>query len=88
MQKLKKIPKFGTEKQEREFWQKADSTKYVDWSKAEHWVFPNLKLSSVPITMRLPQSWVDRAKLEANRRSMAYQTLIKQTIYEGMRSWE
>lgn len=45
MRKLKKIPKFKSEKEEREFWWKTDSTEYVDWSKAEKWVFPNLKLT-------------------------------------------
>ncbi|KKP47205.1 MAG: hypothetical protein UR39_C0005G0018 [Candidatus Woesebacteria bacterium GW2011_GWA1_33_30] len=44
--KLKKIPKFKTEKEERLFWLKVDSTEYVDWSKAERWKFPNLKLTS------------------------------------------
>ena len=33
--KLKPIPKFKSEKEEREFWQKADSVEYLDWSKAE-----------------------------------------------------
>ncbi|MBL7036832.1 hypothetical protein ISR94_03230 [Candidatus Microgenomates bacterium] len=38
------MPKFKTEKEERLFWQRVDSTGYVDWSKAEKWKFPNLKL--------------------------------------------
>ena len=29
--KLKKIPYFKSEKEEREFWQTHDSTEYVDW---------------------------------------------------------
>jgi len=54
MKKLKKIPKFKTEQEEREFWQNVDSTEYVDYSKGlEHWNFPNLKLSTKPITIRL-----------------------------------
>lgn len=52
---LKKIPEFKSEKQEREFWQTHDSTKYVDWSKAEKANFPNLKLTSKPIIVRLSQ---------------------------------
>ncbi|AKM83267.1 MAG: hypothetical protein UR17_C0001G0477 [Candidatus Woesebacteria bacterium GW2011_GWF1_31_35] len=48
MKKLKRIPKFITEKEEGLFWQKADSTEYIDWSKAEKWVFPNLKLTPKP----------------------------------------
>lgn len=45
--KLKPIPHFRSEAEEREFWQTHDSTEYVDWSKAERGVkFPNLKLTS------------------------------------------
>lgn len=84
MKKLKKIPKFNTEKEERLFWQKANSLEYVDWSKAERWIFPNLKLTSVPITMRIPESLLDRVKVRAHQRDIPYQTLMKQFIYEGM----
>lgn len=51
MKKLKKIPKFSSEAEEREFWQRVDTTEYVDYSKAKHWSFPNLKLSPKPITI-------------------------------------
>ena len=44
--KLKKIPHFKSEAAERKFWQKADSTDYVDYSQTENWQFPNLKLST------------------------------------------
>ena len=33
--KLKPIPDFASEEEERQFWQTHDSTEYVDWSKAE-----------------------------------------------------
>ena len=81
---LKKIPKFKTEKGERLFWQKVDSTEYVDWSKAEKWVFPNLKLSSTPITIRIPDSLLNRVKMKAHQKDMPYQTLVKQFIYQGL----
>ena len=32
---MKKIPDFKTEAEEFEFWSKADSTEYVDWSQAK-----------------------------------------------------
>lgn len=35
MKKLKSIPQFKNEDEEREFWATHDSTDYVDWSKAE-----------------------------------------------------
>lgn len=82
--KFKKIPKFKSEKQEREFWQKADSTEYVDWSKAERISFPNLKLTSKPITIRLPQVLVDRLKIKAHKRDIPYQSLMKEILFRGM----
>ena len=84
MKKLKKIPKFKTEKEEREFWQKADSTEYVDYSGLEKWTFPNLKMTSKPITLRIPESIVEKVKIRANKADMPYQTLIKQYIYKGL----
>lgn len=84
MKKLKKVPKFKTEKEEREFWQKVDSTKYVDYSNLEQWTFPNLKLTSKPITIRIPESIIERVKIRANKVDMPYQTLIKQYIYKGL----
>ena len=52
MQKLKPIPKFKTENQERKFWAKADSSKYFDWRKAERALFPNLKPTTELISLR------------------------------------
>lgn len=84
MKKLKKIPKFKSEKEEREFWQKADSTDYLDYSHLEKWTFPNLKITSKPITIRVSEVAIDRAKIKANRIGMPYQTLLKQFIYKGL----
>ncbi len=44
--KLKPIPHFRTEAEEREFWETHDSSDYVDLSKARRVSFPNLKLST------------------------------------------
>lgn len=82
--KLKPIPYFRTEAQERKFWQTHDSTEYVDWSKAERVRFPNLKLTSRPITIRLPVSLIERIKIRAHRQAIPYQSLIKQLIYKGL----
>jgi hypothetical protein len=46
MKKLKKIPEFKNEDEEREFWAKNDSSEYLNWEKSEKMVFPNLKPSS------------------------------------------
>lgn len=84
MKKLKKVPEFKSEKEERTFWQKVDATDYVDFDSLEHWVFPNLKLSSKPITIRISESILDRVKVQANKLDMPYQTLIKQYIMKGL----
>ncbi len=82
--KLKPIPKFNSEKEEREFWQRVDSTKYVDYRAARHVSFPNLKLTSRPITIRLPESLIERAKIEAHKMDIPYQSLIKKLIFDGL----
>lgn len=81
---LKKIPVFKSPEEEVLFWQKNDSTDYVDWSKAEKWAFPNLKLTSTPITIRIPDSLLNRVKIKAHQKDIPYQTLIKQFIYSGL----
>lgn len=43
--KIKTIPKFKNEDVERDFWAKADTSEYFDWSKMRHVEFPNLKLT-------------------------------------------
>lgn len=84
MKKLKKIPHFRTEAEENVFWQKADSSEYLDYSKFVPARFPNIRLTSKPITIRLPESWIERIKVKANRLDMPYQTYIKQLIAKSL----
>jgi len=39
----RKVPEFRSEAEEFEFWSKADSAEYIDWSQAQRVKFPNLK---------------------------------------------
>jgi len=80
--KLKPIPGFPSEAEERRFWETHDSTDYLDWSKAQHVRFPNLKLSTKSISLRLPESLLDRIKVAANKRDVPYQSLIKVWLTE------
>jgi predicted DNA binding CopG/RHH family protein len=82
--KLKEIPKFKTEDEEREFWATHDSTEYFDWSKAERVVFPNLKPTTRTISLRLPNSMLERLKVAANKRDVPYQSLIKMFLKERL----
>jgi predicted DNA binding CopG/RHH family protein len=75
--KRKPSPRFANEADERAYWQKTDSTKHIDWSKAQRVEMPNLKPSTEAISLRLPISLLDRIKIAANRRDMPYQSLIK-----------
>jgi len=79
---LKPIPRFESEADERAFWESHDSTDYVDWTRAERVVLPNLKLSTTSISLRLPQGLLDRIKVEANKRDVPYQSLIKMWLAE------
>ena len=73
----KKIPKFKSEDDEREFWAKADSTEYIDWNKAKRTILPNLKPSTKKISVRLPELMIEELKLLANKRDIPYQSLMK-----------
>jgi predicted DNA binding CopG/RHH family protein len=73
----KTMPKFANEAQERAFWETHDSTEYLDWSKAQKAVLPNLKPSTRTISLRLPQHLLDSLKSAANARDVPYQSLIK-----------
>ena len=75
--KLRSIPKFRSEADERRFWQTHDSSDYVDWSKAERVRLPNLKPSTTSISLRLPVTLLERIKIAANKRDVPYQSLIK-----------
>ena len=79
---LKAIPKFKSEAEERRFWEEHDSTEHVDWSGAKAVRFPNLKPSTQSISLRLPASLLDNIKIEANRRDVPYQSLIKVWLAE------
>ena len=84
MNKLKRIPKFKSETKEREFWESHDSSDYVDWGEARLASFPNLKPSTKTISLRLPEGLLDRIKIEANKRDMPYQSLIKVWLSEDV----
>jgi predicted DNA binding CopG/RHH family protein len=80
--KLKKAPKHRNEDREREFWAKADSTDYVDWSGARPLVLPDLKPSLKTISLRLPEHLLAELKLLANKRDIPYQSLLKLFLAE------
>ena len=82
MRKLKKVPKFKSEKEELEFWSTHDSADYIDYSKTKRALFPNLKPSTRTISIRLPESLIQHLKVLANKRDIPYQSLLKMFLVE------
>ena len=83
---IKTTPKFADEAQERAFWEKNDSTDYLDWSKARKVTMPKLKPTTKTISLRLPQHLLDSIKTAANGRDVPYQSLIKVWLQEKLHS--
>lgn len=82
--KLKKLPVFENEDEEREFWATHSSVDYIDWDKAKHVKFPSLRLTSKPITLRLPLTLLDDLKVRANSLDVPYQSLMKIYLKQGL----
>jgi predicted DNA binding CopG/RHH family protein len=82
---MKAIPEFKTEADERAFWEKHDSSDYVDWDQAQSVLLPNLKLSTKTISLRLPEGLLGSIKIEANKRDMPYQSLIKSWLADDVK---
>lgn len=86
MKKLKPVPHFANEAEERQFWESHDSTAYVDWSAAEQVRLPNLKPTTTSISLRLPITLLERLKIAANKRDVPYQSLIKTWLAEQLQT--
>ena len=82
MKNLKTIPDFKNTEEEAEFWDTHDSTEFVDWSKSEKTIFPNLKFSTESISIRLPSPLLARLKELANEKDVPYQSLMKVYLSE------
>ena len=85
MSKVKTTPKFKTEAEEKAFWETHDSSDFVDWNKAQSVSMPNLKPSTKTISLRLPEGLLDSIKIEANKRDMPYQSLIKSWLADDVK---
>lgn len=75
--KLKPIPYFKTEDEERDFWDIHDTTEYFDTSKPITLDLSQLKPTTESISLRLPGFLLMRIKQLANKRDVPYQSLMK-----------
>ena len=80
----RQIPNFKSEEEERKFWAEEDTTEYIDWSHSRKAKFPNLKPSLRSISIRLPESLIERYKTLANKRDVPYQSLMKVFLTEKL----
>ncbi len=84
----KSIPKFKSESEEFEFWSAhgagADSTAFIDWSKAKRTKMPNLKPTLRTISVRLPVAMIEDLEILANKRDVPYQSLLKVFLAERL----
>ena len=80
--KLKTMPRFETEAEERAFWAEHDTSEYFDWSQARRVVLPELRPSTTSISMRLPVSLLTELKRLAHEQDVPYQSLMKVYLAE------
>ena len=76
------VPEFASEAEERAYWERHDSSDHVDWARVLRVRLPNLKPSTISISLRVPVGLLERIKVEANRRDVPYQSLIKVWLAE------
>lgn len=86
MKKQLKIPRFKNEDEERKFWAKLDLSEYFVPSDFKRVSFPNLKPTSHPISIRIPDYLLNMVKEKANAIDIPYQSLIKGYIKKGLLS--
>lgn len=85
VKKLKTIPRFQNEDEEREFWATHDATDYFDFTKRVNLDLSNLKPSTKPVTVRLPAGLLEDLKILANKKDVPYQSLMKIFLAEKVR---
>ena len=88
----KKLPCFGNEKEEAEFWDTHNSLDYIESDEqVEIELAPELaaktkeRSKTKRITLRLRVSQIEAAKEIAKKKDIPYQTLMRSWITEGIR---
>ena len=84
--KIKKLPIFKNEDEERDFWAKHALSDVFDVSKGVNVGFPNLKPSTQAMTVRMPSWLVNDLKVLANKRDVPYQSLMKVFLAEKVKA--
>jgi predicted DNA binding CopG/RHH family protein len=83
--KIKPVPKFRNEQDERDFWSTHDTTEYFDFSKSSRVEIdfdPGIEAPVKSISLRLPREMLNQLKVVANKKDIPYQSLIKVYLAE------
>jgi len=83
--KIKPIPTFTSEEEEREFWSNHDATDFIDFSEARQALMPNLRPTLKTISLRLPEPLLESIRVLAHKRDVPYQSLMKMLLAEGIK---
>ena len=79
---VRPVPKFETEDEERAFWAANDSSQFVNWRGAKRVKLANLRPTTRVISIRMPETMLERLKILANKRDVPYQSLLKMYVAE------
>ena len=82
--KIKPIPTFTSEEEEREFWANHNATDFIDFSEARRALMPNLRPTLKTVSIRLPESLLESIRVLAHKRDVPYQSLMKMLLAEGI----
>jgi predicted DNA binding CopG/RHH family protein len=78
--KVRPVPKFRKEQDERNFWNTHDTTEYFDFSKSKRVEIefdPGIEAPVKSISLRLPREMLNELKMLANKKDIPYQSLMK-----------
>lgn len=83
--KIKPIPRFKNEDEERDFWATHDSTDYFDMKNEVFFDLSELKPTAKPVTIRIPNTLMYDLKMIANKKDVPYQSLMKIMLCEAVK---
>jgi predicted DNA binding CopG/RHH family protein len=86
MKKPLNLPKFKDEDEEWDFWDKIDITEYFELEDVKRVIFPNLKRTTKPVSLRLPEPLIEEAKAKAEKLDVPYQKLMREVLQHGIRA--
>jgi len=87
--KIRPVPKFKKEQDERDFWNTHDTTEYFDFSKSNRVKIesdPGIEAPVKSISLRLPREMLNELKVLASKKGIPYQSLIK--VYRAQKTAE